>query len=140
MVGFCGLFEFPGPAIRKCWFIWPVNNRIRIRINNEHLTFISINNVSGTVLCVLHTLHTLFLKTTPWGRYYDYPCSPDEGAGAGRSISLTKLTWLLGEECMNAGRLCSLATLESTTHAAFLVLCFVLFCFDLVVFTFIFFT
>ena len=28
------------PAVRKYWIIWSVNNRIRIRIDNEQLTFI----------------------------------------------------------------------------------------------------
>ena len=61
-------------------------------------TSINSYNVSGTVQRVLHALCPLFLKTTPWDRFYNDSYFLDEGVGAGRSVRLSSLTRLPGQE------------------------------------------
>lgn len=76
---------------------------------------------------MLHTLHPLFLKTTAWGRYYDYPYFPVEGTGTARLMSLSKLSQLPGEEQVLELRPSALADC-AVSHSA-LCLWRALFCF-----------
>ena len=41
---------------------------------------------------------SFFLKTTLWDRYYNDSYFLDEGVGAGRSVRLSRLMWLPGQE------------------------------------------